>query len=357
MRFRTKTGFVLASMLTTAGILAAATPASAAGVVPGSVTPLPLTSYADMQVNGARNEVYLAGGDRIAVVDATGSVRRTFDGQTGVSGLALSADGSRLYAGLNGAHAISVIDTKKGREVKRYDVGTACPGDVALAVGKLWFSSACATDFYSASVRALDLTTGVVTTHATGLPAVQGVPLLAVAEREGWGVTLLVTGRDLSGSQLRKYDITTGEPDPMCWGPGPCQIPVPGIVQDIAVTADGANLVIATGAQYHTLMSVFGLSVVRTYPTGPYPTSVGVAANGQLALGSGSPSGYDNDLYGYDETGDQPTWTYDFGMRETAYNDLAPRGLGWSADDTRLYAVVTDNDGSDPVLHTLVPTA
>ncbi|MEU4776611.1 hypothetical protein [Micromonospora sp. NPDC023633] len=341
-------------MIAMAGALAVAGPASAAGITGDTATPLPLSSYADMQVNAAHNEVYLAGGDRIVVTDQNGTVLRIIDGQTRVSGLALSADGTRLYAALNGANAIAVHDLKKRRELKRYDTGAACPGDLALAVGKLWFSAGCSQNF-GGSVSALDPTTGVITTHVTSLPTVQGVPLLAVSEREGWGTRLVVAARDLSMTQLKTYDITTGSPDPICWGPGPCAIDVPNIVQDMAVTADGANLVTADGAQYHTLRSVVGLSIERTYPSGAYPTAVGVATAGQLALGSDSPNADGTDLFGYEVTGDQPTWMYEFGVRETATNDLAPRGLAWGAADTRLYAVVTHHDGTSPVLRTLVP--
>jgi hypothetical protein len=35
-------------------------------------------------------------------------------------------------------------------------------------------------------------------------------------------------------------------------------------------------------------------------------------------------------------------------------NDLAPRGLAWSSNGTRLYAVVTAANGASPVLHVLL---
>lgn len=355
MRLRTVSGSVLASMLVAAGVFATSMPASAAGVVADTATPLPMPSYTDIQVNASRGEVYVAGGDQIVATDQYGTILGTINGQSGVYSLALNADGTLLYAGLSDANAISVIDTVSRSEVSRYSVGTACPGDIAPAQGKLWFSAGC-TQGYSGTVSALDLTTGAVTTYVSNLPSVQGLPLLAVAERDGWPTKLIIAARDLSGSKLHKYDMMSGALDPVCWDPGSCHISLSNIVLDIAVTADGANLVIASGAQYHTLMSVFGLSVVRTYPTGAYPTAVGVGENGQLALGSESPNAYENDVYGYDVTGSQPNWTYDFGIRATAYNDLAPRGLAWAPGNAFLYAVITDNDGSAPVLHTLVPT-
>jgi hypothetical protein len=355
------TGSLLALVVAAAGVLASVTPASASGVVADDATPLPMSSYADIQVDPHHGEVYIAGGNQIVATDEDGEILRTIDDQTGVYGLALSADGSRLYAALNGAHAISVIDTEKKLEVQRYSVGTACPGDVTLAQGELWFSSACTQSGTAGSVSTLDLTTGAVTGRVSGLPAVQGLPLLAVAVRAGWPDALVIAGRDLSGSQLRKYDIVSGGLDPICWGPGSCQTTVSGIVQDIAVTADGANLAVATGSpQDFPLMSVFGFSVVRTYatPEGDYPFAAGVAGNGRLALGYKS-YGWtpDDDVYGYEATADQPSWSYDFGMRDTARNDIAPRGLAWAADNAHLYAVVTDGDGSVPVLHTLVPAA
>lgn len=356
MRFGKVASSVLTLVVAAAGVFAAAAPASASGISADNATPLPMPSYADIQVNPLSGEVYIAGGNEIVVTDEDGRILRTIDDQKGVYGLALSADGTELYAALNGEHAISVISTKKRREIKRYSLGTACPGDVILAQGELWFSSACTESGTAGTVSALNLTTGAVTTSVSGLPAVQGLPLLAVAVRAGWPDKLLIAGRNLSGSQVREYDMVSGALDPTCWGPGTCQAAVQGIVQDIAVTADGADLVIASGTQYHTLMSVSGLSVVRTYPTEGEPTAVGVAQNGKLALGAASPNASYDDVYGYDVTASQPSWTYDFGIRATAYNDLAPRGLAWAAGNTRLYAVVTDSDGSAPVLHTLTPT-
>jgi YVTN family beta-propeller protein len=353
VRLRTIATTAASAVLLTAGVLAGAAPASAAGVVGETTTPLALPGHADMLVHPSRGAVYVAGGDSIVVTNAVGTPVRRIARQTGVSGLALSPNGRRLYAALRGANAVSVINTATNREVRRFSVGTACPGDVAWAVGRVWFSSSC-TEGYDGSVNALDPQTGAVTTYATGLPTAQGAPLLAVSEREGWGVRLIAAARDLSGSELRVYDITTGAPDPMCWGPGPCEGRVRGIVQDLAVTASGADLVLASQATLHPQVSVLGLAEIDTYPTGPQPRAVAVAADGRLALGSKSPRSADLDLFGYTEHVDQPDWTHDFGNRVTDTNDLAPRGLAWSSDGTRLYAVVTAADGTSPVLHVLL---
>lgn len=351
MRLRTTITTAASAVLLTAGILVGASPASA-GVVGATTTPLALPGHADMLVHPSLGAVYVAGGDAVVVTGAAGTPVRTIPRQTGVSGLALSPNGRRLYAALRGANAISVINTATNRETRRFPVGDACPGDVAWAVGRVWFSSSC-TEGFDGSVNALDPQTGAVTTYATGLPTAQGAPLLAVADREGWGVRLIAAARDLSGSDLRVYDITTGAPDPMCWGPGPCEADVRGIVQDLAVTASGADLVLASQNTLHPQVSILGLAEIDTYPTGPQPRAVAVAADGRLALGSKSPRSADLDLFGYTERSDQPDWTYDFGNRVTDTNDLAPRGLAWSPDGTRLYAVVTAADGTDPVLHVL----
>ncbi|GLY93848.1 hypothetical protein [Actinoplanes sp. NBRC 103695] len=353
MRLRKITHTVLSAVLVTAVVLTGAESAAAAAVVGDTATPVALPGHTDLLVNHVRGELYLAGGDQIVVANGAGIPVRTISRQTGVSGLALSGNGRRLYAALSGAGAISVINTVTRREIRRYPVGTACPGDVALAVDRLWFSASCSPGS-DGTVGAVDLATGAITTYVTGLPTAQGAPLLAVADREGWGVRLVAAARDLSGSQLRVLDITSGEPDPVCWGPGPCDARIRGIVQDLAVTASGADLVLATGAQFHPVLSVVGLAEVHTYPTGPYPTAVAVAADGRLALGSESPRGADTDLFGFDERAGEPSWTYEFGTRETAANDVAPRGLGWSADGSRLYTVVTDREGASPVLHTLL---
>ncbi|MEU5943678.1 hypothetical protein ABZ807_32015 [Micromonospora sp. NPDC047548] len=198
MRFRTVTHSVVASMLVAAvGVFAAAAPASAAGVTDVNSVTLPMASYADIQVNAQRNEVYVAGGDQIVIADLDGNPLQTIGGQSGVYGLALNADGTKLYAALRGGHAVSVIDTKRKREVKRYNLGSACPGDLAFGGGKLWFSAACTQGSIAGSVGTIDLNSGAVTTHLTGLQAVLGLPLLSFAVRDGWPTKLVVAARDM----------------------------------------------------------------------------------------------------------------------------------------------------------------
>jgi DNA-binding beta-propeller fold protein YncE len=348
VRFSKVRGCLLVSALAATIGLAAAAPASAANPTPNDIaTPLPLPSYADMQVDPGTGQVFLAGGDQIVVVNQDGRLLRTIGGQSGVSGLALSEDGSRVYAALNGANAISVIDTKKMREVQRYAVGSDCPGDLVPAVGKLWFSAAC-PDTSFGSVGALDLGTGQVTTYVPILRAVFGPPLLA-ASRDAFGVVRLVAvARDLSSTDLRTYDITSGTLDTHCRDSGGCQETLLGIAQDLAITADGENVVVSSGV-YEQEVALWSTAPVDNYPI-PEPVAVAVADSGQLAFGSNGSRSADTDVYLFLHGGAVPTWTYDFGGPT-----LAPRGLAWAAGDSRLYAVVTQSSAF--VLHTLVPGA
>jgi hypothetical protein len=124
------------------------------------------------------------------------------------------------------------------------------------------------------------------------------------------------------------------------------------------VAPTDGTLILATSKPDHQVYSVWGLSPLRSYPTGRYPNSVALGDRERVAVGVDDLYGHDPDLYVYEAGASQPTWTYDFGLRDngTQYQTLAPHGLGWAAGNDRLYAVTTRADRTAPVLHTLIPS-
>jgi hypothetical protein len=99
----------------------AAVPAGAgttSASVPSSVS-LPITSYYQMAVDSADGRVFISqgqsGGDSIVVTDFSGNIVASIAEPSPVEGIALSPDGSTLYAALVGSTtvspAISVIST------------------------------------------------------------------------------------------------------------------------------------------------------------------------------------------------------------------------------------------------------
>jgi DNA-binding beta-propeller fold protein YncE len=353
VRLRSLKGIPLLVGLTAAALLGTAVPAAATGTTVAKSTPLPFTAFQRVAVDKVHGTVFLSGEDKIVATDHDGNIRAIIKEEAGAAGMVLSPDSSVLYAALRGAQAISVIDTAKLREVGRYKLGSACPSDLAVEGGKVWFSSACPTAL-SGRIGSLDPATKAVTVYDMFFPAERAAPRLAMSVRDGWPDTLVVMGVGLNFGMLRSYDLSTGAPVLAAQNNT-----VPGVLQDIAATPDG-TVVVADQDQDHKIYSLFDLSQVGTYPSGRYPTAVAIGDRGRVAAGveDQDPSGRDQDLFVYEDGASQPTWTYDLGPRSDAapYQKIAPAGLAWAASNDRLYVVTTLKDGSAPVLQTLVPS-
>src|SRR5579872_4167100 len=95
-------------LLAVAGLIAPVGLLMAVGVQPASAAAvsLPISSYYQMAVDSAHGHIFISQGSSgqngILVTDLTGQVVTTITGQTGVMGIALSPDGSTLYAALGG---------------------------------------------------------------------------------------------------------------------------------------------------------------------------------------------------------------------------------------------------------------
>jgi hypothetical protein len=108
-----------------------------------SDVPLPIAHFAHLVVDAPHGHLFVSGGagtDGILVTDLDGGNPTTIGGEQGATGLALSGDGSALYAALPGQDAIAAISTDSLTESARYDTGTGTrPDSLAVAGGTLWF--------------------------------------------------------------------------------------------------------------------------------------------------------------------------------------------------------------------------
>ncbi|MDX3076970.1 Ig-like domain repeat protein [Streptomyces sp. MI02-7b] len=317
---------------------ATTTPAAA-----DSVQALAVPSFARMVVDGVRKHVFISSksGNEVLVTDYDGTEVGTLTGEDGAYGLALAADSSTLYVALSSAHAIAAVDTATLTETARYDTGAAAPVFLALAGGTLYFGY----DSNSAgNLGSVDI--GSATPTATlGLATGDwsGAPLLAASPTDQ---DLLIAAE--SGGQpptLRAFDLSSGTPSVTVAR----RIKDSGVSRDLAISADGTQVVTA-GEAYKTS----DLTDDGQYANGP-AWAVAVAPDGTIA--AGLYAGYSPDVYLFHPgTGTQsPLRNYDFGVfgNPGTATAMAPAGLAWAPDGSRLFAVTVDVYGADPTLRIL----
>src|SRR5690242_20495095 len=145
MRFKRALAAATASAVTAAGVVASvavsAGPA-AAGTITASVA-LPFSTYSQMLADPIHRHLFVTAGpgsSSILVTDYSGQTVATIPNEPGATGLALSGDGSTVYAALAHGDAISAISTTTLAETARYATGAGTdPAYVAYTSGRIWF--------------------------------------------------------------------------------------------------------------------------------------------------------------------------------------------------------------------------
>ncbi|MDG4823227.1 hypothetical protein O7635_15330 [Asanoa sp. WMMD1127] len=237
------------------------------------------TGFADLALSSATGQIFVSNGrdhSTITVFDLDGQVLDTIDGQTGAVGLELSADGSTLYAALAEGDAISAIDVATHTERARWTLATdACPYDVALAAGRLWFSQGCPGQHGTLnSVDPADPTAAPVLDqggHFTFAPRLEGAGTLLFAVEEGVFPNKLISF-DLAGGQpVRRTALEQLQS-----------------VSQFAVDPDGQSIIVVTPGEYQFTSKVARYSaadlteIIRYAAPGPV-ISVAFGADGRVA--------------------------------------------------------------------------
>ncbi|QNP71290.1 hypothetical protein IAG44_18850 [Streptomyces roseirectus] len=319
---------LLVALTTAAGTLAVtgtayATPAA---------TPLPLAAYAHLQADPAHGHLFFTegkGSTGIVVTDLAGARVTTIADEQGATGLALSPDGTTLYAALADAGAIAAIDTATLKETARWPTGTgSAPVSVAVEAGRVWYG-------YTADGR------GGIGSIDPAAPAPEATPQPAMSH---WSTApLLATGggvlaaEEPSGSlsHVATFDVSSGTPaakaDTLVYG---------GTATGLDVTADGAKVRLAAPQQM-ALQEYRSADLLRTDP-GVYftggansaPSALATDEDGTIAVAGTS------GVYLYATGGlAENRITFPTGT-------IAPDGLEWAGDGTTLYAVTRESSGS-----------
>ncbi|MFC3573621.1 hypothetical protein ACFOZ0_10135 [Streptomyces yaanensis] len=302
-----------------------------------SDVPLPIAHFAHLVVDAAHGHLFISGGagtDGILVTDLDGGNPTTISGEPGATGLALSDDGSALYAALPDQDAIAAISTDNLTESARYGTGADTrPDSLAVAGGTLWFGYGTAG---AGGIGSVDRAGTVSLRQDSGSwaarPVLATTPtpsgVLAAAVQTG-DTSAFVTYRAEGGALTRQAAKA---------------LPVPDLT-DFAVTADGQHLAVsswerASDHRYRTS----DLEVDGRFAMPVGASAVAVAPDGTVAGGAG-PYGFQ----AFPETGEGLYSEQDYGYPRP----LAAHGLAWAPDGNRLYAVSVDASGGTPMLRTV----
>jgi sugar lactone lactonase YvrE len=314
-------------------------------VVPaaGAAGSLPIKSYYQMAVDSAKGYIFVSDPQRsdILVTNLAGQQVATISGQTGVMGLALSADGSTLYAALPGAHAVSAISASTLKQTASYPLPSVdTPRDVAVQSGKVWVSYAGSG---SGAVGDINLS---ATPPAFQTQAAMGgwaaAPLLA-ADPSNTGVLVAADQASSPGPAVSyKVSVDPVTVNARSTGLTGCT----GKIADAAIGA-GELVVACEGAASQQRYNPVSLASLGSYPSATNPNAVAIAESGTVAAGTQGPGKSGNppppaDLYVYKQGGTAPLASYDLWATNSI---LAARGLAWSADGLELFAITSGSGG------------
>jgi hypothetical protein len=312
---------VAAGILTSAGLSVAAAQAATVTV------PLPISNYSHMLVDPAHQHLFITSGSgstSILVTNYAGLTVATIPNEPGATGLALSSDGSTVYAALAGGDAVSAISTSTLTETARYDTGTGTdPTYVAYTSGAIWFGYGGAAE---GGIGSINLSTSPATVTLDAAAGSWYAAPLVSATPAGE----LVAGEPgQSPVQLASYDVSSGTatvlaPEEFLYDAAN--------LSSMAITPDGTDVVLASGSPYYQqIYQVSDLASVGTYPTTNYPDSVSISGDGSVAAGTDSGT---NAIFMFAPGGTTPLNTYNFGS-----NWLAADGAALTPDGTELFAV------------------
>ncbi|MER7403354.1 Ig-like domain-containing protein [Streptomyces sp. NPDC000070] len=317
----------------------------AGSAVADSSTTLPVKSTGDIVVDGAHQRVFISDptAGQVVVTNYAGAVVGTVGSLPGVHGLELSPDSGTLYAAVHDATALVAIDTATATETRRWSTGQAAgPAYVALAGGRLWFSYGASGNGNIGSLDPNATDPGLTLGQDTSRTFYEAPILDASPGAPG---TLAAGAPGQSPVELAVYDVSSGTASRTAYAFDPGDTGG-GNLQDLAVTPDGKDVVTASGAPYYqAVYRLTDLSASGKYVTNTYPNAVDIAPSGDVA--AGTDSSYDPDVHVFKPGTSIPLKQYDFPNTGTSGGSdlLAPAGLAWAPDESRLFAV--SRNGSD----------
>lgn len=355
-RLRRVTGAALAVVLGSAGLVAVTAPAAYAATPSDEVAKLPISSFGAMVIDDAHQRVYVtdarksSGASQVWIYNFEGQRVGSLATDQPASGMALSADGATLNVSVSNRIVMfdTATQTKSGASYTPYDV--ECGRDVAVAGGKTWFTETPYTSSYCDRPDNAAYLYGVKDTSFvnTGwnsegrlkLETGPGAPDRLVMGQAGAGnaANAFVTTFDASGETLvrgpqRRFADAEGK--------GALDL------KDIAQSADGKRIAVADAAYGTRLLDASDLADApvgyQPLPEGAKASAVAFSGDGKYVARGAVASGSVSDLLIQPADPADGTTPMEFAFEgELDGSRVVPRGLDWSKDGSRLFAVTSD---------------
>jgi hypothetical protein len=363
-------GTLLAAALAAGALTVSAAPAAHAAAS-DLVAKLPISSFSALTVDSAHQRVYVADSNMgsssntglIAVYDFSGVRLSTITTQRHVSGLALNADGSVLHAG--GRETILRYDTTTYQALPAGAASTdTCGRSLAFAGGKVHHTVSSYITYLSdcdTSLTYLDHSRPDNTWQRSGwqdygrlqLEAGPGDRLMMGQPANSKAANPFLAVFDASGETLVRTAarrFADGE------GKGALDF------KDMAFSPDGTAVAVADATAGTRLLNTADLSDAATgypaLPAGAAASAVAFSGDGKYLARGASAQGATPDLLLSPADPEDATPALEFAFEGSLDGDrVAPRGLEWSADGSRLFAVTTNTAGSQYWLHVVQPPA
>lgn len=327
-------------------------PAASAQADSATQLPFPTGRAAWLAVDPAGGHVFVSGGagtSSIVVLNYSGQVVKTINGEGGASQMALDSATHTLYVALRDQTAISEIDTQTLTETARFSTAPyPDPTSLVIAGNKLWFScfqsdgTNCNGSVATANLNGTGVTSGI-----------SGWFFATVLASGGSGDNLLaVADTYQEPSAVKVYDVSGSTPilvSSLAFSQEPA------FVNAMAFDPSGANLLLAANSPGAVeAFSTTTLTPSGQYPTGPYPLALAVTANGKyVAGGVNTGTGSGNDIFVYPAGSTTPVRTWALG---SGVPGLLAHSLAFTPDASRLFAVTNGPTGHLELNVLLKPT-
>ncbi|MGW0903935.1 Ig-like domain repeat protein [Streptomyces sp. NPDC002853] len=366
------TGAALAVALSSACLVAVTAPAAHAATPSDEVAKLPISSFGAMVVDDTHERVYVTDGNKggsgasaVLVYNFAGQRVGSLATDQPASGMALSADGATLH--VSQSNRILTFDTatqtRTGASGTNFDV--TCGREVAVAGGKTWFtetpytgSSYCERPDNTALLYQVKdasyVNTGWNSEGRLKIESGPGAPDRLIMGQAGVNsaANAFVATFDASGANLvrgpqRRFADAEGK--------GALDL------KDLAQSADGKRIAVADAAYGTRLLDASDLADAPTgyqsLPEGAKASAVAFSGDGKYVARGAVASGSVSDLLIQPADPADGTTPMEFAFEgELDGSRVVPRGLDWSKDGSRLFAVTSDG-GYNHWLHVIKPPA
>ena len=289
--------------------------------------------FTTILVDDANGRVFVSGTDRTAVLDFDGNRIGTLP--AGGDGLVLDPDSPTLHVAIGGARSVSSFNRLSLDFLTSFVVFPAVPLDIVLSHGRFWFADGCGlAEVGLASVErdGSELRRYAGDDFPRGCGRLVGMP--------GSPDQLLMADTHFSPPPLFRYEIV--DDVPILRARNSEAGPPGSRLAALAVTPDGTKLITAGSPTSLQSFDATDLSPAGpTYAMEGWSTAVAVSADGSLVAGGRDAPSSSRDVLVFARQSAALGRTYDLG--EHMY--VAPRGLAFSGDRSRLFAVGTGAAG------------